>query len=547
MRPDHKITDHKLILLPIHDGPMSISCSEPALARLAEALACVLRRGDVIALYGELGVGKTTFARYLIRALAGHDEEVPSPTFSLLQTYESPRAVIYHFDLYRLEDPQETLEIGFDDACEQALVLVEWPERAGDFLPDSRLELHLTESDDPLLRNAELIGLYDWQSRLLRFEARQNFLARSGYGEAQQSYLQGDASTRAYARICTGDETKAGDGRTEARRHLILMDQPAMAASPPLPTSQSVPGGLPYSRIAHLAEDIRPFVAVALALHQAGFSAPEIHDHDLAQGFLLLEDLGEQVFGREIERGRPQELLWQAAVDALVALRRLPAPEILPLPDGSHHVLPRFDCAAMRVEVSLLIDWLWPVLHGAPVANDIRDEFFDLWMPIFARLQEDANHWLLRDYHSPNLLWLPQRRPPANVGIIDFQDALRGPAAYDLVSLLQDARLDVAVDLERQLLDYYCGQAAAQGPGGGFDRSKFAFEYAAMGAQRNSKILGIFARLALRDGKPQYLTHLPRIWGYLASNLRHRELAALGSWYDRHFPQELRERLINMS
>jgi aminoglycoside/choline kinase family phosphotransferase len=150
--------------------------------------------------------------------------------------------------------------------------------------------------------------------------------------------------------------------------------------------------------------------------------------------------------------------------------------------------------------------------------------------------------WVLRDYHSPNLLWLPEREGIARVGVIDFQDAMRGPPAYDLVSLLQDARVDVAPELEAAVFDHYCAAVTARQTG--FDRDAFAFAYAALGAQRNTKILGIFARLAKRDGKPAYLRHIPRLWGYLERDLAHPQLAGLKRWYDRHFPTEARGRAI---
>ncbi len=142
--------------------------------------------------------------------------------------------------------------------------------------------------------------------------------------------------------------------------------------------------------------------------------------------------------------------------------------------------------------------------------------------------------WFLRDYHSPNLVWMPERKGVARVGILDFQDALNEHFAFDLVSLLQDARVDVPEALERELFRYYCGEVAASEPH--FDREGFAAAYADFGAQRNTRLLGLWARLLRRDGKPDYLQHYPRTWGYLARNLRHVTLAPLAAWYDRHFP-----------
>lgn len=520
---------------------MRIACNETELQRLAQGLSCVVTRGDAIALHGDLGAGKTTFSRYLIWAILGRAEEIPSPTFSLVQTYAAPRFEIAHFDLYRLSDASEAVELGFQEAVDDGLVLVEWPERAEELLPASRLELHFHETDDPEIREIRLQGLGAWQDRLDRFERRQGFLAAAGYGGYVQSFLQGDASARSYARLRSA--AYAGEPVPPAAS-IILMDAPEMPDGPPLRD------GLPYSQIAHLAEDVSAFVAVGGALREAGFAAPKICAHDLDNGFLLLEDLGDRVVGAVLEGAQAsgdeegaaaQEMLWRAATDALLALRtHKPAAE-LPLPLGARHALPRYDQRALQIEIELLADWLWPALYDAPITDGLREEFLALWAPVLDRLQEDADHWVLRDYHSPNLIWLPERPAPQNVGIIDFQDAMRGPAAYDLVSLLQDARLDVPAALEGELLDHYCTKAAAKTT---FDRSAFAFAYRATGTQRASKILGIFARLAKRDGKPQYLKHMPRIWRYLARNLEHPELGGLKAWYDRYFPQELRERDI---
>ena len=171
-------------------------------------------------------------------------------------------------------------------------------------------------------------------------------------------------------------------------------------------------------------------------------------------------------------------------------------------------------------------------------------EFLALWAPLFDSVLAAPGGLVLRDYHSPNLLWLPSM--PAGktrVGIIDFQDAVIGHPAYDLVSLLQDARLDVPAEIETELFEYYVSAVAKREPG--FDAQAFAAAYAVLGAQRNTKILGIFARLARRDGKPVYLRHIPRIWRYLEHDLAHPQLATLRSWYDRNFPASMRARVLD--
>jgi hypothetical protein len=351
----------------------------------------------------------------------------------------------------------------------------------------------------------------------------------AGYGGAQVHYLQGDASPRRYARLVR----EVSDLRSDT---LLLMDAPRQPDGPP------IRDGLPYSRIAHLAEDVRPFVAVTTALRAAGLSAPATIAHDLDRGLLLVEDLGDRVLGTELARGASQAALWRAATDALLVLRQLPVPDALPLPDGSVHRMPAYDRRALTIETELLLDWYWPALHGAPAPQSARADFAAAWSGILDRLLALPTGWTLRDYHSPNLIWLPERAGVARLGIIDVQDAVRGHPAYDLVSLLQDARLDVPPALEAELLDHYCREAACADAT--FSEDNLRFAYAALGAQRNTKILGIFARLAHRDGKPQYLAHLPRIWGYLERTLLAAALAPLRSWYDVHLPPQLRRRTI---
>ena len=501
------------------------SVSEPELVRLGEHLAFIARRGDLFALSGELGAGKTTLARAIIHALTGNkSEEIPSPTFTLVQSYATPRMPVAHLDLYRLRAPSELEELGLDLALNEGIAIVEWPEQAGDWLPASRLLVRLDDNGGGATRRVTLTAHGAWASRLDRFVAMRTLIAEGD--DAELLYLQGDASVRRYGRLLRGSRPGA-----------ILMDWQRQ------PDGPAIRNGLPYSRLAHLAEDVRPFVAIANALHDAGLTVPRIHAQDLDNGFLLLDDLGDRVFATEIRTGAAdQATLWRAATDALVALQDSPAPQSLPVDgNGVHHVSP-YDSGAMAIETELLVDWYWPALRGAAVPQADRAEFVALWADIFAQLAKMPPAWVLRDYHSPNLLWLPEREGIARVGVIDFQDAMRGPAAYDLVSLLQDARVDVAPELEAQLFEHYCAGVAAGRTG--FDRDAFAFAYAALGAQRNTKIVGIFARLAKRDGKPGYLRHIPRLWRYLERDLAHPQLAGLKRWYDRNLPIEARGELV---
>jgi tRNA threonylcarbamoyl adenosine modification protein YjeE len=496
---------------------------EPEVRRLAELLAVVLQRGDCVALYGDLGAGKTTLARALISALLNvTNAEVPSPTFGLVQTYDTARFPVAHFDFYRLTSADQACELGFDEAVGDGVVVVEWPERAKELLPVDRLDVRLTEAPDPSVRGITVEGHGRWQARAARLAAMVRFLRTAKWWGGHIRYLQGDASTRRYARLEDGG------------RRCILMDAPRQPDGPP------IRNGRPYSRIARLAEDVRPFVAVAQGLRDVGLSAPEIYAHDLDHGFVLFEDLGDRVFARELETGTPQLLLWRTAVDVLAHFRRARVSTRLPLADGSFYCLPALDREVLEIETELLLDWYWPALRRGPVPTAARAQFSDLWSHVFDQLLVLPTSWVLRDYHSPNLIWLAERKGLKRVGVIDFQDAAQGHPAYDLVSLLQDARVDVPADLESTLFDYYCDAVSAAEAD--FDHASFSFAYAALGAQRNTKILGIFARLAYRDGKSQYLCHIPRIWRYLERNLAHDALRPLQEWYDFNLPTSERSR-----
>jgi N-acetylmuramate 1-kinase len=507
-------------MLPTTSGGSShtvVLPNEEALHRLVQDIAIVLETGDLITLSGDLGAGKTTLARALIRHLAGDPTvEVPSPTFTLMQTYDLPRFALVHADLYRVTGASELTELGFEDLPSGAVTLLEWPDRAAGFLPTDRLDIAITLAPElgPDHRNLLITGYGTFAPRAERLAALRDFLDRSDFGDAERERLAGDASTRAYERLTLGD------------RRVVLMNSPRHPDGPP------VRSGRPYSAIAHLAEDVKPFVALARGLHERGFSAPVIHAADLEQGFLILEDLG----GDGVTEGDPPVPIghrYQAAVDTLIALHKLPLPDTLPVDPPIEHRIPVYDLDALLIEVELLIDWYLPY-RGAPLEPADREAYLALWRETLDPVLDVEPTWVLRDFHSPNLLWLPDRTGTARVGLLDFQDALMGPAAYDLASLLQDARIDVPEEIEIELLGRYARARRAADPA--FDVAGFVQVYSTLAAQRASKILGIFARLDQRDGKPQYLRHLPRVWRYLQRSLAHAALEPLEDWYQVNVP-----------
>jgi aminoglycoside/choline kinase family phosphotransferase len=357
-------------------------------------------------------------------------------------------------------------------------------------------------------------GFGTFGPRVERMAAVRQFIAESGMSEAQRRRMAGDASTRIYDQLIAGDKS------------YVLMNAPRKPDGPP------VRNGKPYSAIANLAESVTPFVAMAKGLREQGLSAPEIFHADLEQGLLLLEDLGDE---RVVAGDPPAPIVecYEAAVDVLLSLHGRTLPDALPVAPHVEYKLPPYDIEAFLIEAELLLDWYLPRLDAPPDAQ-ARAEFQTLWRDALQPAIDSPPTWVLRDFHSPNLLWLPKRSELKRVGLLDFQDALMGPAAYDLASLLQDARVDVPEQVEVALLGRYVRRRRADNSE--FDAAGFIRNYVTLATQRSSKILGIFARLDARDHKPQYLRHIPRVWAYLQRSLTHPSLAALNEWYSKHVP-----------
>jgi aminoglycoside/choline kinase family phosphotransferase len=349
----------------------------------------------------------------------------------------------------------------------------------------------------------------------------QDFLDRSGWGGAVVTPLPGDASTRRYARVAL------------AGRNAMLMDQPQGAETPTAPpgASEETRRALGYNAVARLAgADCARFAAAADWLRGHGLAAPQIHAADHAQGFLILEDLGDALFADVLAEGGDETALYKAAVEVLAAIHVHDAPASLS-PDKP---LFDYDSAALVAETDLLTEWFLPLVLGRAATDAEVEEHRRLWRAALASIGSARRVFVHRDYHAQNLLWLPEREGVARVGLIDFQDAVAGSAAYDLISLTEDARRDVSPAIAETATRHYLDTMHAQGTP--LDEAAFRHEMAVMAAQRNAKIVGIFARLYERDGKARYLDLLPRVWGYLERDLAHPALCDLRAWYDRVIP-----------
>ncbi|MBM3488528.1 MAG: aminoglycoside phosphotransferase [Alphaproteobacteria bacterium] len=318
------------------------------------------------------------------------------------------------------------------------------------------------------------------------------FLEHAGWSGARRARLAGDASFRKYDRL------------VGAGGNAVLMDAP-----PPM-------------------ENVQPFIRMARHLARLGLSAPRILAEDVAHGLLLLEDLGDATYTRLLAAGHDEDALYRLAVDVLIAIHARPATEAVPAD------LPAYDDARLLAEAALLVDWYLPALRGHPTPAEAVEAYRAVWARTLAVARRVPDSLVLRDYHVDNLMLLEGRRGIAACGLLDFQDAVAGPIAYDFVSLVEDARRDIDPRRAASLRARYLAAFPALAP------ADFDAATAVLGAQRHCKVIGIFTRLAVRDGKPDYLVHIPRVWRLLDRALAHPALAAVRLWIDREVPAETR-------
>jgi N-acetylmuramate 1-kinase len=318
------------------------------------------------------------------------------------------------------------------------------------------------------------------------------FLRKHDWHEATRGRLAGDASFRKYDRL------------NGVKGPAVLMDAP-----PP-------------------QEDVRPFVRIARHLFKHGFGVPEILAEDHDAGLLLLEDLGDDTYTRLLARGHDEHELYALAIDALIALHRLPAADAIP--EG---VIP-YGQARLLEEVSRVNVWYRPLVGAPTLSADAERAFADIWARILPLAWKVPTALVLFDYHVDNLMLISGRTGLNSCGILDFQDAVAGPVTYDLMSLLEDARRDINPVLVAEMKTRYLAAFPR------ISREDFALSWAVMAAQRHTRVIGTFARLKLRDNKPHYLVHMPRLWRYMDTCLAHPALADLKVWFDVHVPAELR-------
>lgn len=329
---------------------------------------------------------------------------------------------------------------------------------------------------------------------MTRSELIEQFVKTHLVGESFLQPLLADASFRRYIRV------------THQSNNYIVMDAPPDK------------------------EDVLPYMQIGRFLKKAGYSTPEILAVDEQQGFLLLEDLSDDTFSRLLKKdGASEEKFYAGAIELLADWYQ-----------GGLSVdaldIPLYDKAVYMREVKLLSDWFLPQWLDGEELKQAQASYIECWEGLFAATALQTNCFVHRDYHADNLMWLAVRKGHAKIGLLDFQDALKGDAAYDVVSLLEDARRDVSVVLAEKMRVLYVEKS-------GIDAAHFDAAYALLAAQRNAKIIGIFTRLAARDGKLHYLDFLPRVWRYFEGDIAHSTLAPLALWLARYLPPE--KRILN--
>ena len=324
-----------------------------------------------------------------------------------------------------------------------------------------------------------------------RTSARNTFLAAHGWPASACSLLADDASFRRYFRL------------QEGWRRAILMDAPPDK------------------------EQTAPFVTIARHLTAMDLSAPDVQAWDRDNGFVILEDLGDDTFTRMLAQGGDEATLYAHALEALIALHRR-------CPEETISALAPYGDDAFLAEAALFTDWYLPAVSGRETDEVAATSFQDAWKMVLPMAYKVPRTLVLRDYHVDNLMWLPERDGPRAIGLLDFQDALAGPVTYDLASLFMDARRDVSQEMAAPLLERYLALFPE------IDREAFEASYSILAAQRTVKIIGIFTRLDRRDGKARYLTHIPRLWRLMDSLLPRACLTPVAAWFDRHVPAEMR-------
>lgn len=490
-----------------------VSADESATGRLAEQVGRYCSTGDMVRLVGDMGMGKSVFARGVLRGLGSTQEFMPSPTFTLMQTYDDTRVPTIHVDCYRINDPSEMAAVDVTPWLEHGVVIVEWPEQGGDWFPFDKpdmFEHSIMEVDNPGVLTVEFAETETGQRRLTFYanaswlrrmaliepslmrehtlQGRQMFLAECGLRAHVPTPVGGDASFRSFWRLYTPEGAR------------VVMDVP-----PPV-------------------EDLKAWVDVAGQLKTLGVRVPEVYAADVKKGYALIEDFGTESLVSKLQSQQDVLPWYQCAVDVLIHLAH-----------AGHHPLPSYTRADMWSEAARFLDWYLPQATGCAVHTADRKLWQSAWQPLFDVIERMPLTTMLWDYNASNIMLLGDEpnEPLKDVGLIDFQDARTGPCCYDLAMLLDDARCSVPEDMKKILIRRF-----VDGMDDSVDLEAFHEGYRAASMLRLFKIIGGFSRLALRDGKTHYLDNLSRCWQMVDGYLEYPEFSEVKQFLTRNLPAE---------
>lgn len=503
---------------------------------LAKRIASGLQPRDVLLLYGDLGAGKTTLTRAILQALDPAITEVPSPTFTLVQTYDTPKGPVHHYDLYRIKSSDELDELGWDDALAEGITIVEWPERLGNRKPGGAKVVRLTigsAGDVTGDRHAIIEGISIADAyKQDRSELIESFIAQSNWRGAVRVHMSGDSSIRSYDRLTL-------DGKTA-----VLMNAPLNEANIICKPGMSEENRqkLGYFAMRRLAgARIDAFVCTADWLRAHGMSAPEVYEFDEAKGLAIIEDFGDDQYWEMLEKPKaghtaPEREMYLAATDVLIRADALPVPASFDYRGMSWPLL-SFDTLAMDTEAELFLNWYVDKYRGLPVTDAMRADYRAAFHQMYKVFDTAPPALIQRDFHSPNLMWLPERDGIKRVGLLDFQDSVAGHPAYNLMFLLHDARRDVPANVQAEVKErYYAGRGFTAQQRADFDAAIDVYV-----ALSNARLTSFPVRMKISNNLPQYMVFLPRIERYFFQSTRRQACAPLAAWFAKYLPDFLKD------
>ena len=486
----------------IHSKYISRNLSD--LEKLAKELVPLLNEGGVMTLNGQIGAGKTTLAKLIIQELTQTPlEDIVSPTFNLYHTYNRDNLEIAHYDFYRIESEIELLEIDLNESLTDKICIIEWADKFRDLLPKDRIEIFITCKKNERVYRINPLGKFrEVVSNRAKIE---NYLGGLDINFTELQRLPGDASKRNYYRVMSPDNT------------MILMDATQES------NIKSKTG---------LSNGIDDFIKIQKYLDSIDVRVPKLIGRNRIDNILLEEDLGEYSYADMLTKENYQKL-YNPAIKTLIHISNINHPKNIST-DSNPHYLKEFDLDIYLNEAEIFIDYYWPFIHGKQCNADKKQEFTHVMGEVYSNLTDDKT-LMLRDFHSPNLLFLENEDGFRKCAVIDFQDALFGHPLYDLVSLTNDARTTIDEHQEKYLIDLYKKDFPFNNFQ--FDSLSFIEQYHILGVQRSIKILGIFARLAILETNQNYLVHMPRVICYIKRIMQSGSIQTLACWLNQNFKE----------